>query len=567
MTGILRRLLICSVLLGMLGLAPPRLAATYAQGAVYTDAMDSPATGLLRSEATTDARSAYQNGQFVIQTVNAGYSGDLAAFPAVPSLPDVSVAVDVSVAPDLTGKYAFVGCRGSNTSAYLFELHPDTRSVNLWRLDSDNMVSLGAATDVAAANAGSDNNRLEIRCVGNTITGLINGQQVLTAQDATYSSGDVFIGTGKDATTTDVLLTGFDNLTITELGGSNTITQPTQAAVPPTQVAVPPAVPTVAMGGDQTGLTPITEPSVDPAATFRDAQRASVGGVPLLLQKDDIPFQLTTGIVKTVDTGMQLTDFYAELHFQVQSDITGSGLLFSYQFWSDGNDNGYQFAIGQSASVSSWLLAYDGPGGHQDIAKGDIPTGAIDLTPGAANVMCLAVYHGFAILSVNGFTPDAVEPLTLPAAGSRLLISTVFMNPSTTGPMTMNGAITLMGVWDLSSGGYVDIFGLSPTDPTPVPAAQTATTPAASQRDDSAAWSFVIERAAASTIGIGFRDVYDSNDYRFALQSTGNWWLARGADVGVVQGAVANVGATRGARTTIELARSTARADWRSTMW
>ena len=67
-----------------------------AQGTSYSDAMDSEATGLLNSQSPDPARFfyGYQNGQFVIQSTQQGWNGDLYAFAGVPQMADATVAVD-----------------------------------------------------------------------------------------------------------------------------------------------------------------------------------------------------------------------------------------------------------------------------------------------------------------------------------------------------------------------------------------------------------------------------------------------------------------------------------------
>ena len=258
-----------------------------AQGQTYTDTMDASSTQLLSTESPDVANYlySYQNNQFIIQMLQPGLSGDLLAFTAVPDMADSSVAVDFAIAGDLTGKYAFVGCRGGDQNVgYIFEVHPDTGVANLWRFNPTDSTNLGTVTDTSVVNVGSGNNRIEIRCQGSTITGLANGTQLLTAQDTTYTTGGSFIGTGKSSATTDTLLTGFDNLTISDL--SATVTQPTQAPAQPTQA---PAQPTQASGfptaipaqpttpavqpttgtGTETGTdTTLTDPRVDPNGTL-----------------------------------------------------------------------------------------------------------------------------------------------------------------------------------------------------------------------------------------------------------------------------------------------------------
>ena len=254
--------------------------------------MDSSSIPLLPTQAADPAvaQFSYQNNQYVIQSLQAGYSGDLIAPVAVPDLADVSVAVDFSIGGDLTGKYAFVGCRAASNyeNNYEVEVHPDTGVVNIWKIEPQNATKLATVTDTTAVNIGNGNNRIEIRCVGNTITGIVNGQQVISAQDSTYTTGAAFIGAGKSSATTAQLLVGFDNLTVTDLT-SGAVVQPTRRRPsqrrprssrhkPPDSRQrfrprpAPPALGTTPTAGADTGAAvPITDPRVDPDGTLTDA--------------------------------------------------------------------------------------------------------------------------------------------------------------------------------------------------------------------------------------------------------------------------------------------------------
>lgn len=407
-----------------------------AQGQVYQDSMDSSATGLLSSQSPDPARFVYgyQNSQFIIQSLEPGWSGDLLAFASVPSSPDVSVKIDFSIAGDLTGKYAFVGCRvGDDDTAYMFEIHPDTGQANIWRFDPDTAVNLASVTDTSVITVGSANNTVEIKCQGSTITGIANGTQLLTVQDATYTSGDPFIGTGKNDATTDLLLTGFDNLVITDLGTGAAV-QPTQAPVQPTQapiqptVQAPPAQPTqaplqpttqapqVQPTNDNTGTTgttsediplvPYTDPAIDPAATLSDAffMTLSQGSVYV---SNGANGDLTSASPQSLAAGVNLPDFYAELSYLTPPVDPAGMWTFGFCFWGDANGNCYDLFVSSNGTLMIWGLGVWSPSGYDIVQSGDLPAGAIDLTPGAENEMSVAVYQGIAMLSTNTYELDA----------------------------------------------------------------------------------------------------------------------------------------------------------------
>lgn len=456
-----------------------------AQGQTYTDNMDSSATGLLNSNSPDPARFiyGYQNSQFIIQSTDASWSGDLLAYAGVPVMGDVTAAVDFAIAGDLTGKYAFVGCRAGDDSntAYIFEVFPGSGEANLWRFDADSAANLGKATASPAINIGSGNNRIEITCQGGTITGTANGTQVLTAQDATYTSGDVFIGTGKTDATADTLLTGFDNLTITDLGGAaavptqapsqpTAITQPTQAPVEPTQAggfptAIPAEPTTATTGGDTTGDgAGLTDPRVDPNGTLSDALVISLLADPAggPLRAEDT---LTASDVKFLSSGVNLSDFYARLNYVTPPAGTQGSWTVGFSFWDDGQGNYYDVVIFASNGTAKWVLGQQSAAGFDILQSGDLAAGAVDFTPGAENYVALAVTQGLALLSGNDLNLGASIDLGGIAGSGDVSAEVAFLAsdaaPAETLPVSLSG----FGVWDLSPAAVAAVFGAEENTP------------------------------------------------------------------------------------------------------
>ncbi len=64
-----------------------------------------------------------------------------------------------------------------------------------------------------SALAGNTTNKIRANCIGSTLTLFVNGEQVLTTQDSTFSNGDVGLFAGTfDIVGTDIL---FDNFVVT----------------------------------------------------------------------------------------------------------------------------------------------------------------------------------------------------------------------------------------------------------------------------------------------------------------------------------------------------------------
>ncbi|HET9662075.1 MAG TPA: hypothetical protein VFP05_17245 [Thermomicrobiales bacterium] len=454
-----------------------------AQGTTYTDTMDASSTQLLSTESPDVAKYlySYQNNQFIMQMLQPGLSGDLLAFTAVPDLTDSSVAVDFAIAGDLTGKYAFVGCRGGDqNTGYIFEVHPDTGQANLWRFDPDDATNLGTATDTSVVNVGSGNNRIEIRCQGSTITGLANGTQLLTAQDTTFVAGDSFIGTGKSNATSDTLLTGFDNLTVTDLGA--TAAQPTQAPVQPTTQA--PAQPTQAggfptaipaqpteQGGVSTGAsdTTLTDPRVDPDGTLSDAFVISLLATPAAgpLQAND---NLATSDFKYLSSGANLSDFYTSLSYVTPPATPAGSWTVGFAFWYDAQGNSYDVFIQAKNGAAKWGFGQQTAAGYDILQSGDLAAGAIDYTPGATNYLGLVVTQGLALLTGNDLELAATIDMAGATGTGDVQAEVGFLADDTTTTATLPVALSSFSVWDLSPAAvaafFADVATTPPAEPT-----------------------------------------------------------------------------------------------------
>jgi hypothetical protein len=449
-----------------------------AQGTTYTDTMDASSTQLLSTESPDVAKYlySYQNNQFIMQMLQPGLSGDLLAFTAVPDLNDSSVAVDFSIAGDLTGKYAFVGCRGGDqNTGYIFEVHPDTGQANLWRFDPNDATNLGTVTDASVVNVGSGTNRIEIRCQGGAITGLANGTQLLTAQDTTFASGGSFIGTGKNNATADTLLTGFDNLTVTDL--SATAAQPTQAPVQPTTQA--PAQPTQAGGfptaipaqpteqsGTSTGASSgtLTDPRVDPDGTLSDAFVISLLSDPAAgpLKASD---NLAASDFKYLSSGVNLSDFYASMSYVTPPATPAGSWSVGFAFWDDGQGNSYDVFIQAKNGAATWGFGQQTAAGYNILQSGDLAAGAIDYTVGAENYIGLVVTQGMALLTGNDLALATTIDLGGATGAGDVQAEVGFLADDSTTTATLPVSLSGFSVYDMSPAAVAAFFAAEDTTP------------------------------------------------------------------------------------------------------
>lgn len=461
------RVLLVVVLLLLSGLQVSHSVA--AQGQVYTDTMDSAATGLMSTQSGTPGITySYQNGQFLVQASDPSFQGELVSFIGVPDMSDVRITVDVALGGDANNKYVMVGCRANDTSdGYSVGVAPASGQVILFRADPDDDVVLQRLTDTALVNTGNANNQIGIECIGNVITALINGQSVLTATDATYASGTSFIGVGASGDQTDGLTAGFDNLTVTDLGGATTTLQPTAIPSAPTvaaptiaapTVAAPTvAAPTVAVPTVSTGEgSQISDPNVDPDGTLSDAFTISLESAPLVSDLEG-EGEVTLDFVRTLPAGVQVVDFYTELHFVTPEVPVGTYYLVGFCFWYDAAGNCYDIFLRDDGSGNAqWGYGFDQvDGNYQTLASGALTPGTVNPTPGADNFLSLTVYNGVGILSGETFQVAAVIPLQgTPVVGEVKAEIGFIQDPNgvpSTAP-TLLMSVSDFAVWDLASG-------------------------------------------------------------------------------------------------------------------
>lgn len=455
-----------------------------AQGQVYTDTMDSAATGLLSTESSTPGVTySYANGQFLIQATDPSFQGELISFIGVPDMGDVRVTVDVALGGDANNKYVLVGCRANDVSdGYMLGISPSSGQAILFRADPADDVVLQQLTDASVVNPGNANNQIGIECVGNVITGIVNGQAVLSVTDSTYAFGTSFIGVGASGQQVDGLMVGFDNLTVADLGAGTAPVQPTAIPAAPTEIPTAPTVaaptvaaptvaaptvaaptvaaPTVAApspteaatGGD----SQMRDPNVDPDGALSDAFMVSLYADPLVTDLGGAT-EVDIDNVRSLPAGVQVADFYAEMHFTTPQLPTGTYFLAGFCFWVDPAGNCYDVFVQEDGTgATQWGYGYaSATEGYSLIDTGEAVAGTVDPTPGADNFLSVTVYQGVAIISGNTFSVGAVIPLQgAPVAGDVKaeigFIQRASAAPSTVTTLSME--LSRFGVWDLSSG-------------------------------------------------------------------------------------------------------------------
>jgi hypothetical protein len=349
-----------------------------AQGTVYTDDMSSPATGLLSEESSDPSQYTFQylNGQFIIQTVSSSFVGGVIAHIDTPPLDNSSTAVDAGIGgANEAEKFVFVGCRaGAFSSGYSFLIYPAEHTARLMRQDPDDSVEL-AETDISGLLTPGVNqfNRIEIDCNANQISGSVNGTVALSEIDETYARGNTYLGIGNGASQPDNLFGVFDNLTVTDRGYVFGTAAEEQAFA------------------DAMAYVETSSPTAGPVTASA------------LLENGDQQF---------LSSGVQVTDFYAEIGIVMPASAPSGLWDVGFCFWPEPDGRCYYAFIAFADSSAEWVFAYpSGSGMLTPVQMGEFE--GVEFTPGAVNTLGLYVSGTRAILTMNSHEPAVIYELQM----------------------------------------------------------------------------------------------------------------------------------------------------------
>jgi len=191
----------------------PTAISEHASNILFEDDFSDTSSGWDRNQ-DEDGLTDYYNGGYQIQ-VN---SDNLFIFanPGLTNLPnDVRIEVDATKQGGSDDNSFGILCRYQDVSNfYRFIVTSDGYAGILLVKDGSGLSLNGVnLTPINAALAGNVTNKIRVNCIGHTLSLFVNGEQVLTAQDSTFSNGDVGVFAGTfDIVGTDIL---FDNFVVT----------------------------------------------------------------------------------------------------------------------------------------------------------------------------------------------------------------------------------------------------------------------------------------------------------------------------------------------------------------
>ncbi|MDP2994406.1 MAG: hypothetical protein Q8N46_04700 [Anaerolineales bacterium] len=178
--------------------------------ALYHDDFSNPANGWLQT-VSTNGTLGYADGAYHMLVQSAGY--DLRAVSGQ-TYGDVQIEADATrLAGPVSNRLGLI-CRFQDMDNYYFFIISSDGYYAIGKIKNGAASLLGQEMMAysAAIVQGSAPNRLRFDCIGNTLTGTVNGQVIAITNDADFSGGDAGLITGAfDETGVEV---SFDNFMV-----------------------------------------------------------------------------------------------------------------------------------------------------------------------------------------------------------------------------------------------------------------------------------------------------------------------------------------------------------------
>jgi outer membrane biosynthesis protein TonB len=490
---------------------------------VVSDNFDDPAAGILQEGSDDpDLRYDYDDDGYEIDAFADDFSGDLTV-PVPGEFPNGTIQIDAALTGknDGNGHYLFLSCRVRDETGYKLEIRPLAQVAAIWLLSPDGderIASVGLEGDPSSGPF-----TIAFGCLGNELTGLIDGQEIVSVTDDTYADGSFAFGAGVYKVSAGPVSADFDNLAIAvpadeapaspEASPAAVEEEPTEAATPsvteePAEAATPEATvepteePTEAPTEEPT-QTPTTEPTAIPTEAPPVSQAATFDRSGLAAAADQLREQASAGPPAfgpetgqtDLDTGLEELDFVASVSFTVPE---GDGWSAGYAFRQTSDNS----ALLQISSNGAWMLT---AGTEQVRAAGLVES--LNTDPGDDNTIELIAAGDTGYLTVNGEFVAQLDLSVWPDAGALTIIGTI---ANGAGPLDLFDAT----VWTTREPGAGETGPTPTASPAPEqPEEATAEAPAeqspeASSEAASSEASPVSQEEAATA----FQAIVDSTD-------------------------------------------------------
>ncbi len=392
---------------------------------VLWDTFDDPSMGVFPDVSTgdPDLTAEYDDGSFLIDALDEDFNGAF-AIPFGSGFQDGTIAIDALLTGDTAdqpGRYMFVSCRvGDEGGGYRLEYRPQISGVILRKLDSPAGQRIGSGEFEGDEDA-NDPVRLELSCQGSTITGRINGIEVVTAEDDDFIEGGLDFGGGIYTVNSGQLSVTFDNLAVS--------VPRSQAPTPtPTATAIPTPIPTPEPEIDRSALS----------APVNQLRSQATSRQPIYGPADGSINQVVGGALDARYAGVIAADFVATVAFDNPDQAAAARWDAGLGFRQDASGRHWRVII---RSDGTWSLAISA---EYPLATGIIES--FDASPTGSNTIELLVSGSIGYLVVNDEFTAQLDLSSWIESGDIWAGSGFFLDHATEGATTAYRDFTIWAV-------------------------------------------------------------------------------------------------------------------------
>jgi hypothetical protein len=390
-----------------------------------------------------DFSAEIDSGVYDIDALADDFTGAF-AIPFGDNFTDVTVAIDAVLSggtDEEPGRYIFVSCRrGEEEGGYRMEFRPQSSSVIIRALSGE----AGAQLGNGAFNDGQptpDQVRLELSCTGSTITGRVNGLEVVSVEDETFTEGGLDFGGGVYTISSGRVSVDFDNLAVS-----------VPNALAPTQTSQPsptaePTLPPTSTPTPEPTATPTVEPTPTAdrsaiLAPIEQLRQEAMSREPVFGPSDGTITQVVGDSLDAQYTGVAVANFVARVSFVNPS----------------GTDSGkWDFGLGfrQTVTGQHWRVIVRSDGTWSLAIAADFPraTGVIEnlnREAGGENTVELIADGPVGYLLVNDAYAAMLDLSALQESGDIWAGSGFFLDFATAGAATEYHDFTIWSIGSLS---------------------------------------------------------------------------------------------------------------------
>ena len=196
-----------------------RIDAPAPESVLYQDDFDDPSTGTCRSLAKS-SNPDYKYECFERELLMSGIVPPARSFRFIPAghYSNASVAFDARLVGGFEQREFGLYCRedAAQTRGYALVVRPALQLFIIGRGDDDGWTTLAGPATSNAIKAGSETNRFELSCVGDTVTGRANGVDLGSFHDTTHRSGRFKVTVRNSSRVPLPIDARLDNLVVTE---------------------------------------------------------------------------------------------------------------------------------------------------------------------------------------------------------------------------------------------------------------------------------------------------------------------------------------------------------------